>query len=54
MSENIWLVAGLGNPGPDYEGNRHNVGFKFIDRVSDLFGIPVDKKKFNGIFGKSK
>ncbi|MDY0362539.1 MAG: aminoacyl-tRNA hydrolase [Desulforegulaceae bacterium] len=54
MIENLWLVAGLGNPGQSYEGNRHNVGFKCIDRLSDLFSIPVDKKKFNGIFGKGK
>jgi PTH1 family peptidyl-tRNA hydrolase len=54
MSDNLWLVAGLGNPGNNYEGNRHNVGFKVIDRLSDLFGISVDKKKFNAVFGKGK
>ncbi|MDY0133083.1 MAG: aminoacyl-tRNA hydrolase [Desulforegulaceae bacterium] len=54
MSDKIWLVAGLGNPGQSYEGNRHNLGFKLIDRLSELFNISVDKKKFNGIFGKGK
>ncbi|MCB9481084.1 MAG: aminoacyl-tRNA hydrolase [Desulfobacteraceae bacterium] len=54
MSEKVWLVAGLGNPGSAYEGNRHNAGFMLIDKLSSLTGIDLDKKKFNGIFGKGK
>lgn len=45
------LIIGLGNPGKQYEQTRHNVGFMVIDKLSKELSIPLDRNKFNGIYG---
>ena len=43
------LFVGLGNPSPDNENNRHNIGFKIIDAINQKFGLSKQKPKFKGL-----
>ena len=43
------LFVGLGNPTPDSENNRHNIGFKMIDVINQKFRLTKQKPKFKGL-----
>ena len=43
------LLVGLGNPTPDSENNRHNIGFKIIDAINQQFNLSKQKPKFKGL-----
>ena len=49
-----WLIVGLGNPGPKYDGTRHNAGFLMIDALAEHFNCEVRRVKFKGLYGKCK
>jgi peptidyl-tRNA hydrolase, PTH1 family len=46
----VRLVVGLGNPGPKYAGNRHNIGFMLVERLRELHGAPAFRQQFQGHF----
>ena len=48
----MYIIAGLGNPGTQYAGTRHNAGFSCIDELADKYNISVDTARHKGLIGK--
>ena len=48
----MYLVAGLGNPGKQYDMTRHNIGFHTIDYIADKLGVKIKKLKYKAIYGE--
>lgn len=48
----MFIIAGLGNPTPQYEHTRHNVGFDVIDTIAEKYNISVDGRKNRAFCGK--
>ena len=46
------LIVGLGNPGTEYKGTRHNVGFDILGLISAKYNIVVNRIKFKGVYGE--
>lgn len=48
----MFLIVGLGNPGKEYDGTRHNIGFEAIDSLGRKYSIDLNKSKFKGVCGE--
>ena len=48
------IIAGLGNPGREYENTKHNVGFMTVDILAERLGINIGKQKFKALIGEGR
>ena len=54
FAKDTYVIAGLGNPGKEYENTRHNMGYKAIDVLSSDENIDVRRSKFHSVIGQGR
>lgn len=50
----MYLIVGLGNPGREYVGTRHNMGFEAVDALCAKLDISMKKEKFRSVYGEGR
>jgi peptidyl-tRNA hydrolase, PTH1 family len=50
----MWLIVGLGNPGDEHRGTRHNIGFEVADELAERAGIGFSERKFKARVGRGR
>ena len=50
---NMYIIAGLGNPGREYTSTRHNSGYMAIEYLAEKLNVKLNKLKFNSVYGET-
>ncbi len=51
---NTWLVVGLGNPGPGYSRNRHNIGYMVVEEMASRLGATFKSHKARALVAEAR
>src|ERR1700757_2439976 len=49
-----WLIVGLGNPGAEYKGSPHNIGFEVAERLNERWGLGKPKARYRGLLTQGR
>jgi PTH1 family peptidyl-tRNA hydrolase len=49
-----WLIVGLGNPGAEYKGSPHNIGFEVAQRLNERWALGKPKSRYRGLITEGR